>query len=152
MSSIDADYPTVGVRLAAYKRWQAQCTYVAGGVGALLIVAGLASDALKGAPPAFLAVLTTLAILSGACVGRARMGIAWAEHTLESRVLDPANDVPGDAKSPANDRRFMHAGLWFLLLMGGVLSVAAWWTVFAPHDQGCTLKWQAQQQAVVCVQ
>jgi hypothetical protein len=119
---------------------------------ALLVLAGLASDSFKGAPAGLLAALITLAILSGACVGRARMGIGWAENDLTGKDKDPADAVPSDHKSPSTDRGFMYAGLTLLLCMGGLLVVAAWWTVFAPHHEGCTLKWQANPQAVVCTQ
>lgn len=150
MSKFETVYPTVGARLAVYKRWQAECSYAAAGVGALLVVAGLASDSLKGAPPWFLAGLLTLAILAGGCLGRARVGIASAEQTLAGKGKPADENVPADAKSPKTDNHFMHVGVLLLLAMGCLLIVAAWWTVVAPHDDECTLKLPANQQAVVC--
>ena len=78
------------------------------------------------------------------------MGIGWTEQQLANLGLGPGSDVPATEALPQLDRVFMDAGLVFLLFMGGVVAAAAWWTVIAPEHRECSLKWQANQQAVVC--
>lgn len=149
-------YPTIGERLDAYQRWERQCDYVAGALGVLLVITGLAANALKVGSGVMLAILITLAVVAGASVGRARLGLSSAESVLRSDVEKTGSartdNVPTDDKFkfPIVEYALMWCGLILLVLDGISLLIAVWWAAIAHQPEECSLKWDKTKHLIMC--
>jgi hypothetical protein len=149
-------YATVGERLDAYKRWQLQCDYVAGALGVLLVVIGFMANVFTSMPSVIWAILVTLAILAGASVGRARLGLSSVDSLLkediERQALQRTDELPDNRKAlPAVERVTMWIGLALLIISGCVLIIAAWAVTESHQPATCDLGWYSTTKSLVCV-
>lgn len=150
------DISKVSVRLEAYEKWQEKCLFLAGGVGALLVVGGLASDSFNELEP-LRAIFLTLAVISGACFGRAKFAYERA-HTVLWRSVQHG-EISSDAIIPPNDEKwqyprfskgFYRIGYWLLILAAFALLGASWASV-AIDGEECEVKVTSTDWSGSCV-
>lgn len=123
---------SIALRLLRYERSQKLCNYLGGGIGGILVIVGLSSNAITNAPWQLVSATITLAVFSAVCLGLAYIGFLSASFNLvrhqKREKLDDGEQVP-DNKSclyPENSFVAFKASVILLILAGMVLLAGLW--------------------------
>lgn len=149
---------TVKQRSAFYESQKGKRKYLGGGIGALLVVGGLADksfDAVSGWVRAGFLLST---ILAGAIIGLSYILYDARLNDLQRWVAqspgrDENSDIPTDKKYKKNysaNILFLLGGL-LMLLSAGLLIYAAVEQARQPEVEACKLQFSPEGQVITCV-
>lgn len=122
---------TLALRLDRYDYAVQRCTYVGGGIGGLIVLVGLSGNAINNAPLWLRALVITLAVLSGASIGRAYIGYSTAKQ--DTSAVKKRINLPDDAMAedvlpyPSSAYTFYAAAIILFLFAAVFVIVGAWW-------------------------
>lgn len=122
---------SIVLRLARYEHAIHRCGYVGGGIGGLLVLVGLNGNSIINAPLWLRASVITLAIVSGASLGRGYLEFASAkdktarhqkrEKLPDETLADQVLPYPGSAHA------FYVTAILMLLAAAVLVIIGAWW-------------------------
>lgn len=124
--------PRLDMRLAQYARWQANCQYLGGGIGGLVLLGGLLKDSFTGAPYTLRAIFVTAVVVAAATVGRAYIGYLAATFRLKAaQVKEGLTDdailfKSATLKYPLTAFIAFWIGLIAVIFATCILIIAAW--------------------------
>jgi hypothetical protein len=124
---------TIGQRLGRYDRQLKKCAFVAGGLGAILVLMGLGGGIIDQAPHALKAWVVTISIVAGGLVGAAQINYTSSHSKLALKQNDyPVGVAAGlnaedHHRYPVMASRLYNASVILLLIAGVLVIICAWW-------------------------
>jgi hypothetical protein len=148
-------------RLTFYRRFGEKILYLAGGIGALLVVGGLADKSAPNTPPILSALFLLFAIIAGTSLALAKILTEIAVDRLQNFVglqgeveSSLAQDVPDEDLYDVSNAAtpLLSTAGFFVVLTTIILLIRAFWPVFAPppDDQTCTISWHDSTAIATC--
>ncbi|NKX54388.1 hypothetical protein [Arthrobacter mobilis] len=135
MGSERPDYlgDTIEQRIGRYDRQVKKCTFVAGGLGAILVLMGLGGGGIEVAPHALKAWVVTLTVIAGGCVGWAQIQYT-SSHNKLALIQEQVNKGHLPRKHAQDHQPYpqlassVYSAAVVLLAIAGVLVIICAWS------------------------
>ena len=128
---MNAQTDTYRSRLRKYQRRERMTIWIGAAYAALIALMTTKSFDQSNSPAALNALLVTLIVGGGLCLGRARIGFEWLATQIERQLEDgeakPTDAFPVNDLWPTGIDRYWLISLYLIALAALSMLVSVWW-------------------------
>jgi hypothetical protein len=118
-------------RSRKYRRREQMTIWIGAAYAALIALMTTKVFEQSNVPAALNALLVTLILLGGWCLGRARVGFEWAatqlERTVEDGLVQTTDPLPPTDLWPAKIETYWLTSLVIVAIAAAAMLIAVWW-------------------------